>query len=42
LIFPYLGYVAYLGFFAILVPITMIIFHFIRKKRSSPAADERG
>jgi signal peptidase I len=42
MIFPYLGYVAYLGFFATVVPISMIILHFVRKKRSRPAADERG
>jgi signal peptidase I len=41
LIFPYLGYVAYLGFFVLLVPIVLIILHFIRKKRSKPATDER-
>ncbi|RJP30260.1 MAG: signal peptidase I [Actinobacteria bacterium] len=33
MIFPYLGYAAYLGFFATLVPLSMIIFHFIRKRR---------
>jgi len=42
MIFPYLGYVSYLGFFATLVPISMIILHFVRKKRSRPAADEGG
>jgi signal peptidase I len=34
MIFPYLGYIAYLGFFAILVPIAMLIIYFIRKRRS--------
>jgi signal peptidase len=40
MIFPYLGYIAYLGFFATLVPLVMIIFHFIRKKRSRTATGE--
>jgi len=38
MIFPYLGYIAYLGFFAAMVPIILIIFHFIRKWRSRPDA----
>jgi signal peptidase len=42
MIFPYLGYIAYLGFFVTLIPISMIVVHFIRKKRSKPPADERG
>ena len=42
MIFPYLGYVAYLGFFATLVPISMIVLHFVRKKRSRPAVGEGG
>jgi signal peptidase len=41
MIFPYLGYIAYFGFFATLIPIIMIIFYFIRKKRAGPPADER-
>jgi signal peptidase len=40
MIFPYLGYIAYLGFFAILIPISMIILHFVRKKRSRSTTDE--
>jgi len=40
LIFPYLGYIAYVGFFIILIPIILIIFHFIRKKRAGPAGDK--
>ena len=31
MIFSYLGYIAYVGFFATLVPIILIILHFIRK-----------
>ncbi len=42
LIFPYLGYLTYLGFFLALIPISMIVLHFIRRKRSRPAIDERG
>lgn len=38
MIFPYLGYMAYLGFFAILVPIAMLIIYFIRRRRSKPPA----
>ena len=41
LIFPYLGYLTYLGFFVALIPISMIVLHFIRRKRSRPAIDER-
>ena len=37
LTFPYLGYAAYFGFFAALVPIILIVFHFIRKRRSRTA-----
>jgi len=42
LIFPYLGYLTYLGFFLALIPISMIVLHFIRRKRSRPSAGERG
>lgn len=30
--FPYLGYVAYVGFFAALIPVSLIVLHFIRKR----------
>jgi len=39
LTFPYLGYAAYFGLFAALVPIILIVFHFIRKRRSRTAGE---
>jgi signal peptidase I len=41
LIFPYLGYIAYLGFFAALIPISMLVLHFVRKMRSRTVTGRR-
>jgi signal peptidase len=37
MIFPYLGYVAYSGFFGALVPISLLVIYLIRKRRSRQA-----
>lgn len=39
-IFPYLGYAAYLGFFAALVPLTLAAIHIFRKRRSKSRTGE--
>ncbi|NPV59472.1 MAG: signal peptidase I [Actinobacteria bacterium] len=41
-IFPYLGYAAYSGFFAALVPLTLAAIHILRKRRSRSRAGEGG
>jgi signal peptidase len=41
LIFPYLGYLTYLGFFVALIPISLIVLHFVRKMRSRPVTGRR-
>lgn len=39
LIFSRLGYVAYIGFAAILIPLSLLIFHYLRKLRSRRSAN---
>lgn len=40
--FPYLGYMAYLGFFAALVPLSLVVIGVLRKRRSKSHAGEGG